>query len=80
MTRPRKNLGAKADQEDFKDEEIFNSIIRFFITIENTVKDKLQLIVVNNGYPDFLPKDCIIAEFDGSGVKGLPYGLVDDAI
>jgi len=77
---PRKNLGAKADQEDFKDEEIFNSIIRFFITIENTVKDKLQLIVVNNGYPDFLPKDCIIAEFDGSGVKGLPYGLVDDAI
>lgn len=77
---PRKNLGAKADQEDFKDEEIFNSIIKFFITIENTVKDKLQLIVVNNGYPDFLPKDCLIAEFDGSGVKGLPYGLVDDAI
>lgn len=77
---PRKNLGAKADQDDFKDEEIFNSIIRFFVKLEEEVKDKLQLIIVNNGYPDFLPKECIRAEFDGSGVKGLPYGLIDDAI
>jgi DNA repair exonuclease SbcCD ATPase subunit len=77
---PRKNLGAKADQNEFKDEEIFNSIIKFFINLEETVKDKIQLIVVNNGYPDFLPVNCIITEFDGDGTKGLPYGLIDDAL
>jgi len=77
---PRKNLGAKADQEDFKDEEIFNSIIRFFIQLDESNNDKIQLIVVNNGYPDFLPEDCIIAEFDGDGTKNLPYGLIDDVI
>ncbi|KLU65774.1 hypothetical protein DEAC_c24040 [Desulfosporosinus acididurans] len=77
---PRKNLGAKAEQEEFKDEEIFNSIIRYFVTLEETLGDKIQLIVVNNGYPDFLLKKFIIEEFDGDGKKGLPYGLIDDAI
>lgn len=76
---PRKNLGAKADQEEFKDEKIFNSIIKHFLEVDNVYKDKLQLIIVNNGYPDFLPKDCIVAEFDEDGARGLPYGLIDDA-
>ncbi|OWW11637.1 hypothetical protein BUE63_04090 [Bacillus sp. MB353a] len=82
---PRKNLGADAKNDDeFKDEEIFNSIIRCFIEVnndnseyENIIKD-LQLIIINNGYPDFLPTEDLIKEFDGKGTDDLPYGLIDD--
>lgn len=78
---PRKNLGAdpNQDEEQFKDERIYNSIIRFFIQTEQENLEQLQLIIINNGYPDFLPKSNIIAEFDGDGTKGLPYGFIDDA-
>ena len=72
---PRKNLGANASQEDFRDEEIFNSIIKTFIALDESEKENLQLIVVNNGYPDFLPQDDLIEEF-GSKEK---IGLIDDA-
>ncbi|MBU8878263.1 hypothetical protein BGM26_04580 [Bacillus sp. FJAT-29790] len=91
---PRKNLGADAKNNDeFKDEEIFNSIIKYFISITNNStnsggKDKeedvveiindLQLIVINNGYPDFLNQNDLIKIFDGKGTKDLPYGLIDD--
>lgn len=77
---PRKNLGA--DNKDigfeFKDEEIFNSIIKTMYSISESNKDKMQLIVINNGYPEFLPKECIIAEFDSDGRNGLMKGLIDD--
>ncbi len=77
---PRKNLGA--DNKDvgyeFKDEEIFNSIIRTMYSISEANKDKMQLIIINNGYPEFLPKECIIAEFDSDGRNGLSKGLIDD--
>lgn len=79
---PRKNLGAKANSdadEEFKDEKIFEAIIKFFIRIDKEYNEKLQLIVVNNGYPDFLPADCIIAEFDTER-DDLPNGLIDDAV
>lgn len=87
---PRKNMGAddKNGDDEFKDERIFNSIIKLFIEIieKNNIngikidnKD-LQIIVINNGYPDFLDKKYIIKEFDGDGNKGLPYGLIDDII
>ena len=79
---PRKNLGAKIVTEadaEFKDEKIYNAVIRYFIKIENESADNLQLIVVNNGYPDFLPSDCIVAEFDTER-DDLPNGLIDDAI
>ncbi|MDI0273534.1 AAA family ATPase [Bacillus safensis] len=90
---PRKNLGSDAKNNDeFKDEEIFNSIIKYFISITNNDSDSsgkvkkevvevindLQLIVINNGYPDFLNQNDIIKEFDGKGTKNLPYGLIDD--
>lgn len=75
---PRKNLGAKSDDDDFKDEEIFNSIIRFFIEVDKNYGKDIQLIVVNNGYPSFLDKTNIVKEFDGDGTKELPYGLIDD--
>ncbi|WP_230163468.1 AAA family ATPase [Peribacillus simplex] len=89
---PRKNLGADAKNNDeFKDEEIFNSIIKYFISITQTetsdkdeskdeveVINDLQLIVINNGYPDFLNENDLIKEFDGKGTRGLPYGLIDD--
>lgn len=84
---PRKNLGADPkDEEEFKDEEIFNSIIRYFISVSNrnvseetkNVTENLQLIIINNGYPDFLEKKDLIKEFDGKGTRDLPYGLIDD--
>ncbi|MED3891438.1 hypothetical protein P4601_16125 [Peribacillus frigoritolerans] len=82
---PRKNLGADAKNNDeFKDEAIFNSIIKYFNsifeekTIEENQLDKIQLIIISNGNPEFLDKKNLIVNFDGDGTKGLPYGLIDD--
>ncbi|MEG1567721.1 MAG: hypothetical protein RR347_08560 [Anaerovoracaceae bacterium] len=80
LDSPRKNLGAKTrhDEEDeFKDEKIFNAIIQCFIDIDKKYHSSLQLIVVNNGYPEFLPNEHIIAEFDTER-DDLPNGLIDD--
>jgi len=74
LDSPRKNLGANATQADFRDEEIFNSIIRTFIQLDKKYKNEMQLIVVNNGFPDFLPDDCLRVEFAADGQKG----LIDD--
>ena len=30
-------------------------------------------------YPEFIPKECIVAEFDADEQHGLPRGLIDDA-
>lgn len=79
---PRKNLGAQAakdESEEFKDEKIFNSIIRCICDIADSLSDDVQFIVVNNGYPEFLPKDCIVAEFSAEEDNDLPVGLIDDA-
>ena len=79
---PRKNLGAQAakdEDEEFKDEKIFNATLKYLYETAEGMKDNIQLIVVNNGYPDFLPKECIIKEFDSDGKQGLPKGLIDDA-
>lgn len=79
---PRKNLGAQAsqnEQDEFKDEKIYNSIIKYFIDVGRTYSDRVQLIVISNGYPDILPKESIIAEFDSEGANGLPRGLIDDS-
>lgn len=79
---PRKNLGAQAaknEEDEFKDEKIFNAIIKFLYETTEKMKDSFQLIVVNNGYPEFLSKECIIAEFDSDGREGLARGLIDDA-
>ncbi|WP_304509168.1 AAA family ATPase [Anaerotignum sp.] len=73
---PRKNLGADVSQEEFRDEEIFNSVIKTFIEFEQELGESMQLIVVNNGYPDFVPKDDIRVEFDPNG----RIGLIDDAL
>lgn len=73
---PRKNLGANATQEEFRDEEIFNSIIKTFIKFGKDQEEKIQLIVVSNGYPEFLPKNDLIVEFDPKE----KIGLIDDAI
>lgn len=81
---PRKNLGADSTANDeFKDEEIFNSIIKYFISLSNKNKEEdlvhdLQLIIINNGYPPFLPKEDLVKVFDGKGTGDIPYGLVDD--
>lgn len=64
---PRKNLGANATQEEFRDEEIFNSIIKTFIELGKAQEENMQLIVVSNGYPEFLPKEDLIIEFDPQG-------------
>ncbi len=49
---PRKNLGAdpNRDEEQFKDEKIYNSIIRFFIQLDEEKSEQMQLIIINNGY------------------------------
>lgn len=83
MDSPRKNLGADSKFDDeFKDEAIFNSIIKYFISIfDEENKDKwetIQLIVVSNGNPEYLEKEDLIVHFDGDGTKDLPYGLIDD--
>ena len=80
---PRKNLGAQAsknEDEEFKDEKIFNATIKYLYETAEAMKDEVQLIVVNNGYPDLLPKECVVAEFDADGRDGLPRGLIDDAV
>ena len=79
---PRKNLGAKMSldlDKEFKDEKIYNALVRYFIHIGADHEDEIQLIVVNNGYPDFLPQNCIVAEFDTER-DDLPNGLIDDDI
>lgn len=79
---PRKNLGTKVlkeADEEFKDEKIYNAIIRYFIHIGEAYADSVQLLVVNNGYPDFLPQECVVAEFDTER-DDLPNGLIDDAV
>ena len=79
---PRKNLGAQAQREaedEFKDEKIFHNVIKWLVKFGEENKDRIQLIIVNNGYPDFLPKETIVAEFDADGHHGLPRGLIDDA-
>lgn len=79
---PRKNLGAQNtndDDEEFKDEKIFNATIRCLYNIAESRKEEIQMIVVNNGYPDFLPRECVVAEFDADERHGLPKGLIDDA-
>ncbi|MED3550300.1 AAA family ATPase [Cytobacillus praedii] len=82
---PRKNLGADAKNNDeFKDEAIFNSIIKYFNSIFEEEKskenqlDKIQLIIISNGNPEYLDSKNLIVNFDGDGTKGLPYGLIDD--
>ncbi len=71
---PRKNLGISSSSEEFQDEEIYNSIIRYFIELDEEFPDQIQLIVINNGYPDFLPREDIILEFSSNGQSG----LIDD--
>lgn len=80
---PRKNLGAQAskeENEDFKDERIFNATIKCLYEIAETNKNSMQMIVVNNGFPDFLSRDCLVAEFDSDNANNLPKGLIDDSL
>ncbi|EAG5891029.1 hypothetical protein DI158_14100 [Listeria monocytogenes] len=71
---PRKNLGTSSQNEEFQDEEIYNSVIKYFISLGKTSSEEMQLLIINNGYPDFLPKKDIIVEFSSDG----RVGLIDD--
>ncbi len=54
---PRKNLGSSSNSSEFRDERIYESIIRYFIqNWGEQSRDEVQLIVVNNGYPSTLPQ------------------------
>ena len=77
---PRKNLGAQAADEEFRDEKIFNATIKYLYEKAEQYKDEMQVIVVNNGHPSFIPSECVVAEFDSDGRDGLPIGLIDDAL
>lgn len=80
---PRKNLGAQAsknEDDEFKDEKIFNATIKHLYEIAEHNKECIQVIVVNNGHPDFIPNECVVAEFDSDQRNGLPQGLIDDAV
>lgn len=70
---PRKNLGSSSTEKDFQDDEIYHSIIRYFMKLCNE-NDDVQLIIVNNGYPEFLPKEDVVIEFSPDG----KVGLIDD--
>lgn len=76
---PRKNLGAQAADEEFRDEKIFNATIRYLYEKSEQYKNEIQVIVVNNGHPSFIPAECVVAEFDSDGRDGLPVGFIDDA-
>jgi len=71
---PRKNLGISSQTSEFQDEEIYESIISYFIELDNSISEKIQLIVINNGYPEFLPQTCLVQEFSSNGTTG----LIDD--
>ena len=80
---PRKNLGAQAsknEDDEFKDEKIFNATIKHLYEIAEHNKECIQVIVVNNVHPDFIPNECVVAEFDSDQRNGLPQGLIDDAV
>ena len=76
---PRKNLGAQASDEEFKDEKIFNATIKYLCEKTEQYKNVVQVIVVNNGHPTYIPSECVVAEFDSDGREDLPVGLIDDA-
>lgn len=40
--------------------------------------EDIQLIIINNGHPDFVNDKDIIVKFDGKGTRDLSYGLIDD--
>lgn len=71
---PSKNLGVSSKSTEFQDEEIFRSIIGYFIELDKKMSNDIQLIVINNGYPDILPTKNIIKEFSSDGHSG----LIDD--
>lgn len=68
---PSKNLGVSSKSAEFQDEEIFKSIIGYFIELDNKLSNEIQLIIINNGYPDILPTKNIIKEFSADGNSGL---------
>ncbi|MET3644857.1 AAA family ATPase [Streptococcus gallinaceus] len=74
---PRKNLGSSSKSAEFRDERIYESIIKYFIKLGQERENDFQLIVVNNGYPSILPQDCIVKEFSSDGLDGLidDYGV-----
>ena len=71
---PSKNLGVSSKTTEFQDEEIFKSMISYFIELDKEMAEKIQLIIINNGYPDILPTKNIIKEFSADGNSG----LIDD--
>lgn len=71
---PRKNLGSSSKSAEFRDERIYESIIKYFIKLGQERENDFQLIVVNNGYPSILPQDCLVKEFSSDGLDG----LIDD--
>lgn len=76
------NIYDKAFDNDTqkKDEKIFNATMKHLYEIAERNKECIQVIVVNNGYPDFIPNECVVAEFDSDQRNGLPQGLIDDAV
>ena len=79
---PRKNLGAQAKENEdvvFRDERIYEAIINYLLKLEE-LHEEIQIIVISNGYPAFLPSEYIIADFDRTGEDGTVIGLIDDAV
>lgn len=71
---PSKNLGVSSKKAEFQDEEIFKSMVGYFVELDQRMAERIQLIVINNGYPDNLPDKNIIKEFSSDGNSG----LIDD--
>ena len=55
-------------------------LLKYLYEKAEQYKDEMQVIVVNNGHPSFIPSECVVAEFDSDGRDGLPIGLIDDAL
>lgn len=74
------NLGHDSNNsnDEFKDDKILKAMIKHIVEFSDKNENDIQLIVINNGYTSDVKKEHLIAEFDGDGTKGLPYGLIDD--
>jgi len=78
-----KNLGSaenNTDEDEFRDHKIFRLMVKHLSDFANQNRDKVQLILINNNTTDDIAVEDIIVQFDGNGMHGIKYGLIDDML
>lgn len=75
---PHKNLGFRADDEDFADATLVENFYKHAYSWLQEEGTGAQLIVVDNSPPDLVPAEDVVVRYTGR-VDQPPYGLIDDA-